>query len=289
MVLFSSLDSSTCTITNRLLIATAYILVEIMATQDIETGIYTEDAAALASAGVSVNLPPEPELKGPLKPVQETTPRERVAGGLAGAAVITSLAAIIVEHSAVVILAGVSAIVVGPYAYYQQTRLTDIAALKETTGVVRQEAERLESENERLGENVDELGETIDELQDVEESLAYISEGQTQSVAALETQVEEDKKILSKMHKSTKGAVLQNLISVILRADADGDMMIGEEEVADVIKGLHNIVGLRVHESILREKITGKSTEAVVDVVKNLMSAESVPPEERIFEFEETP
>ena len=253
-----------------------------MATQDIETG----NVDALALAGV--NLPPEPELKGPLKPVQETTPKERVAGGLAGAAVITSLAAIIVEHSAIVILAGVSAIVLAPYAYYQQTRLTDIAALTETTAVVQQQVERLKSENERLGKNIDELDETIDDLQDVEESLVYITQGQTQSVAALEKQVEEDKKILSKMHRSTKGAVLQNLISVIQRADVDGDMVIGEEEVAHVIKGLHNIVGLRVHEDMLREKITGKSTEAVIDVVKNLMS-EHVPPEERIFEIEETP
>jgi cell division protein FtsB len=259
-----------------------------MATQDMETG-NTEEALSSLAAATAVDLPPEPELKGPLKPVQETTPKERVAGGIAGAALITAVAAIIVEHSAIVILAGVSAIVLAPYAYYQQTRLTDIATLTETTAGVQQQVERLKSENEQLGNNINELGETIDNLQDVEESLAYITKGQTQSVAALEKQVEQDKKILSKMHRSTKGAVLQNLISVIQRADVDGDMMIGEEEVDHVIKGLDsNIVVSRVHEDRLREKITVKSTEAVIAVVKNLMS-DHVPPEERIFEIEETP
>lgn len=250
-------------------------------TYDIETG----DAESLAMAGV--NLPPEPELKGPLKPVMETTPKERLAGVIAGGAVVTSVAAIIIEQSAVVILAGVLSMVMGPYAYYQQTKLTDIATLKETAVVVQQEVDRLKHENDRLGKNVDELGETIDNLQDVEEALDYITKTQTQSVSALEQQVEENKQILSKMKKSTKGRVIQNLISIIYRGDINGDDMIGEEEVAEVIKGLHKIGGLTVHEDKLKTAITGKKTEAVIDVVKNLLS-EDVPPEERIFEIEET-
>ena len=91
---------------------------------DVETG----NAEALEAAGV--NLPPEPELKGPLKPVAETTMKERIAGGVAFCAVGTSLAAIIVEQSVVVIVAGLLSSVMGPYAYYQQTKLTDIATLK---------------------------------------------------------------------------------------------------------------------------------------------------------------
>jgi hypothetical protein len=43
-----------------------------------------------------------------------------------------------------------------------------------------------------------------------------------------------------------------------------------------------------VHEDKLKIAITGKKTEAVIDVVKNLLG-DDVPPEERIFEIEETP
>jgi hypothetical protein len=251
-------------------------------TYDIETG----DAESLAMAGV--NLPPEPELNGPLKHVMETTPKERLAGVVAGGAVVTSLAAIILEQSAVVILAGVLSIVMGPYAYYQQTKLTDIATLKETAAVVQQEVDRLQHENNRLGKNIDELGETIDNLQDVEEALDYITKASTQSVSALEQQVEENKQILSRMKKSTKGRVIQNLISIIYRGDVNEDDIIGAEEVDEVIKGLHKIGGLTVHEEKLKIAITGRKTEAVIDVVKNLLS-DDVPPEERIFEIEETP
>lgn len=57
--------------------------------------------------GGGVNLPPEPVDKGPLKPIAETTPLERVFGVVAGGALATSLAAIIIEQSAIVIVAGV--------------------------------------------------------------------------------------------------------------------------------------------------------------------------------------
>lgn len=89
-------------------------------------------------ASPPTNLPPEPECKaGLLKPIPETTAIERIAGGCAAAAVVTALAAIIVEQSAVVIVAGVLSMVVGPYAYFQQTRLTDIRTLQETEKVRR--------------------------------------------------------------------------------------------------------------------------------------------------------
>jgi FtsZ-binding cell division protein ZapB len=249
-------------------------------TYDIETG----DAESLAMAGV--NLPPEPELKGPLKPVAETTPKECITGVIAGGSVVTSLVAIILEQSIVVILAGVLSGVMGPYAYYQQTKLTDISTLKETAVVIQREVDRLKHENDRLADNVDELGNTIDNLQDVEEALDYITKTQAQSVSGLEQQVEENKHILSKMKKNTKGQVIQNLISIIYRGDVNGDGMIGVEEVAELIKGLNNIGGLTVHEDKLKIAITGMKTDAIIDVVKNLLS-EDVLPRERIFEIEE--
>jgi hypothetical protein len=249
--------------------------------KDVETG----DGDALAAAGV--NLPPDPELKGPLKPVAETTMKERIAGGVAVAAVVSSLAAIIIESSSVVIVAGILSSVMGPYAYYQQTKLTDIATLKETAAAVQNEVNRLKAENDRLSKSIDELGTTIDELQDVEEALDVISKTQGQSVGALEKQVEENKEILNKMKKSTKGRIIQNLISIIYRGDDDGDDMISADEADEVIQGLRKIGGLTIHEDRLRAAITGKSIESVIEVVKNLMS-ETVADEDRIFEIEES-
>eukprot|EP00934_Nitzschia_sp_Nitz4_P000332 Nitzschia sp. Nitz4//scaffold29_size155292//40040//40810//NITZ4_002645-RA/size155292-processed-gene-0.9-mRNA-1//1//CDS//3329546409//332//frame0 len=249
-------------------------------TPDIEAG----NGDVLAAAGVT--LPPEPEFKGPLKPVAETTPIERLAGIIAGAAIVTALVAIVIEHSAIVVVAGILSIMMGPYAYYQQTRLTDIITLKETAAVVQVEVERLESENNRLTQSIDELGNTIDDLQDVEEALDVITKTQGQSVNALLKQVEENKEILSKMKKSTKGQVIQNLISIIYRGDEDANDIISDEEATKVIAGLKRIGGLKIHEDRLRNAMSGKSIDAIIEVVKNLIGSD-VPESDRIFEVDE--
>ena len=101
------------------------------ATGDIEMG-----GGGGGGGSAAVNIPPEPDLKGPLKPVQETTPIERLTGVVAGITAILALSAMVVEGGTVVVIAGVLSMIMGPYAYYQQTKLTDIKTLKETTAAV---------------------------------------------------------------------------------------------------------------------------------------------------------
>ena len=59
---------------------------------------------------------------------------EIFSGALATVSVGTSVTAIVMAYSPIVLTAGILSSVVGPYAYYQQTKLTDIIALKETHG-----------------------------------------------------------------------------------------------------------------------------------------------------------
>jgi hypothetical protein len=244
-----------------------------------------EEGGALQAAGV--NLPPEPEMKGGLlKPIPETTFIERIFIGIAGLAVCTALAAMIVEGNVIVVVAGVLSIIMGPYAYYQQTKLTDIITLKETAAAVQVEVDRLKHENDRLGGNIDELGSTIDDLKEVENALQVITSTQGASVAGFEKQVEENKEILRKMKKSTKGRVIQNLISIIYRGDEDADDLIDPEEVDKVIQGLEKITGVQVNEDKLRAAISGKSIDSVIEVVKNLTN-DDLAPEDRIFELKE--
>jgi len=240
-----------------------------------------EEGGALEAAGV--DLPPEPELKGGfLKPVPETTFVERIFMGLAAVAIGTALAAMIVEGNIIVIVAGVLSIIMGPYAYYQQTKLTDIRTLKETAEKVKVEVDRLKHENNRLSGNIDELGSTIDDLKEVEHALEVITSTQGASVSTFEKQVEENKEILRKMKKSTKGRVIQNLISILYRGDEDADDLIGPEEVDKVMAGIEKISGVDVREDKLRAAISGKSIDSVIEVVKNLTD-DTITDEERIF------
>lgn len=249
-------------------------------TPDIETG----NASILEAA--NVKLPPEPELKGPLKPIAETTPKERLAAIIAIAAVVTALIAIIIEQSAIVILAGILSSLMGPYAYYQQTRLTDIATLKETAARVKFEVDRLNEENDKLGENIDELEGTISDLQDTEEALEVISNTQGQSISALEKQVEANKEILKSMKAGRKTQILQMVLQIIERSDNDEDFQISEDEATKVISGLQSIAGLKLHEDRFRAAITGKELDCVMDVIQNLLR-EDIPEDEKIFELAE--
>lgn len=152
----------------------------------------------------SGGLPPDPQDRGMLKPIQETTAMERLFGVVAGIAVATSLAAIIIEQSAIVILAGLLSSAMGPYAYWQQTRLTDIKALKETHEAIQVEVNRLHAENERLAKSIGDLGATVQRLEDVEVALETINKTQGKSVSAFAEQVEKNKEILNSMKVSTK-------------------------------------------------------------------------------------
>lgn len=223
-----------------------------------------------------------PTSKAPLKPVAETTMMERVAGFIAGGAIATALAAIIIERSAIVSLAGVFSMIIGPYLYYQQTRLTDIAALKETHAAVEAEVDRLAHENQRLGKSIDELAGTVDKLEDVENALDTITQTQGKNVSTFAEQVEQNKKILAQMKQNLKGTVMQNLLSVIMASDADQDNIVDPEEIDTLLRRIKGIGGLKVHEERFREVFSGGTVSSLMSVVSNLLR-DNVPEEEQIF------
>lgn len=233
-------------------------------------------------------LPPDPPPSKPLKSLKEHTLMEKVTGAVASCAVGTSVAAMVIEQSAVVVVAGVLSSVIGPYAYWQQTRLTDIAALKETHEAIQREVDRLQAENERLHRNVKDLGDTVERLEDVEQALDVITQTQGQSVGAFADQVKENREILNQMQKNLKANVLQNLLSVIIRSDVDGDFNIDDDELDDLVGRIKRINGVELREDRFREAIKGSggSLQNVMSVVKNLLS-DDVAEEDEIFKLEE--
>jgi len=244
----------------------------------------TGDAETGAAAAVALHLPPEPEIgKGFLKPVPETTALERAAGGVAAGAVITALVAMIVENgSAVVIVAGILSIVTGPYCYYQQTRLTDIRTLQETKKVLEHEVDKFEQSNQKLVSNIDAMTTSVDRLQEIDQALQIIGSKQGVTVAQFQEQVAANQQLLAQMRGNLQANVLQNLLSVILRSDADKDFTMDEDEIEDLIRRLQNISGVTVHADKFRAAIAGQSINAVMDIVKNLLRP-NVPEDERIF------
>ena len=226
--------------------------------------------------------PDAPDAGAPLKPIAETTMMERVAGFIAGGSIATSLAAIIMERSAIVSIAGALSMILGPYAYYQQTRLTDIAALKETHAAVEAEVSRLHDENIRLGGSIEKLGQTVDRLEDVQTALDTITQTQGKNVSTFAEQVEKNRKILATMKQNLKGTVMQNLLSVIMASDADQDNVVDPEEIDTLLRRIKGIGGIQVNEDRFREVFSGGSVSDLMKVVSNLLR-EDVASDDQIF------
>ena len=79
------------------------------------------------------NMDRSPSQRKSLSMIEEQTFLEKITLVLALAAFASSLASIVMEgNSAVVKAACILMIILSPYSYYQQTRITDIRALKST-------------------------------------------------------------------------------------------------------------------------------------------------------------
>lgn len=241
-----------------------------------------EDIEGGNASGTATNTSTTKSKK--LKKIWSHTPMEILSGGVAAVAVGTSVTAMVLTQSGIVYVAGALSSVIGPYSYYQQTKLTDILALKETHEAVKREVDRLQSENMRLNETVGELSDTIDKLEDVEQALDVITQTQGQSVAAFAEQVKENRDILGQMQKNLRANVLQNLLQVVIRSDQDDNMQIEEDEIDDLINRIKKINGVEVREDRFKEAIRRSkgSLSAVMDIIKNLM-AEDISGEDEIF------
>jgi hypothetical protein len=107
-----------------------------------------------------------------------------------------------------------------------------------------------------------------------------------QSIDELERQLEESRQILDSMEDNLQGDILQNLISVVLTVDKDGDMILTTAEMDDLIIKMEGIQGVDFKEELLRQKLLehGSSLNAIMEVAKNLLD-DTTPPEENIFHF----
>lgn len=247
-----------------------------------------DNNADIEAGGASDGIDEPPKREG-LAMISESTPMEKATTGLATVAVATSVGAMLLVGGTVVYAAGALSCFIAPYAAYQQTKLTDIAALKETHEKVEQEVNRLEEENKRLAASVEDLGQTVGRLEDVENALDTITQQQGQNINQFKEQVEENKEILAQMKKNLRANVLQNLLSVIIRCDTDHSFSIDERETEDLIKRIQTINGVNLHVDRFRNAIrkSGGSLNAVIDVVKNLLS-DKIPAGEAIFTIKDS-
>lgn len=208
--------------------------------------------------------------------VKENTLVEIAAGCLALASMITALTSMILASGLLVNCAGILAIALGPYSYWQQRNITDIKTLQETHEALVREVDHLGSENERLKGVVGELTGTVGKLEGIEDTFDQISEMNIQSIGDFKEQVEESKLILGLMKTNLKASALQNVITVVLNSDNDGDYTFNNTEVETLIGNLKAINGLEMDEMKFRSVISVNdgSVDAVVMILNDIINAQ---------------
>lgn len=208
--------------------------------------------------------------------VSRYTPMEILSGIGAFLSLSTSVTAIFMNFGTIVLISGILTSLVGAYSYYQQTKLTDIQHLKQTHEAVKREVDRLAGENVRLNETVGGLSNTMDKLEDTEEALDVITQTQGASVDTFREQVKENREILNQLQKQLRANVLQNLLQVVIRSDADESQQIDEHEIDPLVERIAKINGVEVNKDRFRERIIsgGGSLYVVIDLIKNLMTGD---------------
>ena len=257
---------------------------------DIELGLpsskFVQDptSSVAVAANTNASTAESNSGKGFLKPLPETTLFERVAGIVAVIAIGTAVAAAIIEQSVIVIIGAILSSVIGPYCYYQQTKLTDIRTLLETKTAITEEVNQLTLQNQRLVQNITNLTNSVDRLEEIEQALNVLTNTQGQSIEMFQKQVTDNQQILQQMKKNVQANVLQNLLSVVLRSDTNQDMMMNDVEITTLIRRLQNIAGVVVHETKFRAVLQNQSISSIMTIIQNLLRPD-IPESERIFTF----
>lgn len=220
--------------------------------------------------------------------VAEQTLLEKFTALVSFAAFASSIASMIMVGGTIVKTASVLIILLSPYSYFQQTRITDIRALKETYLTLKQEVNQLAVENDNLKEQVGRLDKSVGKLEDIENVMSAITETEGQSVDSLRATVEENAQNVERMEKNIRANVLQNILSVVFSCDGNGDYNLSDKETTMLIKSLRDVNGVNVNEKKFRKIVQDKngSVEGVVEILRNLLDEDSND-NNAVFSFEE--
>lgn len=245
------------------------------------------EAGSVVSSGVHNLSSLKLEKQRPfIKPVSQMTLMEQVTALVAGISILLSLVAVIIEGSIYVVVSGLLSMIMGTYAYYQQTQLTNMTVLTEKTNSLEKDVGRLEGENTKLSYSIDELEGRVEDLLDVEDALEIIASSEGQSVYALEKDADANLGIVGQMKQSIQASVIETLMSLVYSREGNNDTdtakVISEEETTSMIRKLEDIVGLSIYEDRLRDAVVGNSIESIIDTIQNLLD-EDIPVKNRIF------
>jgi len=118
----------------------------------------------------------------------------------------------------------------------------------------------------------------LSSLLETKKKLDTLKSVEGQSLDELEKQLEESRSILKGMKDDLAGDVMQNIMTVVLAADDNGDMMLSDDEIDQVVKSLESLNGVDINDENARALIIAKGRDipGLMDVVKTVITADSI-------------
>jgi predicted nuclease with TOPRIM domain len=126
---------------------------------------------------------------------------------------------------------------------------------------MKEEVAQLEAENTKLEESVKQMESSVSSLKATKQKLDTLQSVQGQSIDELETQLAESRKILDMQKASLSGDILSNIMTVVLAADDNGDMLLSDAEIEDVTKNIESLQGVDFNDAQLKKLIIGKGRD----------------------------
>lgn len=247
---------------------------------DIETGI-TEKRVPLTN--------PEDDDKI-LNELEEWTPVEKSVALFGIVAVLSSIISLVISFNPISKCTAILGILIPPYCIYQERKITDIKALKETNERLEYEVSQLSNSNQKLNDQNNQIEASVKRLKESQDALVYLKSSKKASIQELEKQIEQSEATLALMKKNHINELVDNIFDVMLAVDNDGDFKLSDKEITMLTDRLQGIQNIQINGSLFKQKIieAGRDMNAVLTLISNLLNGNdsSVPAGwESVFRF----
>jgi hypothetical protein len=225
-----------------------------------------------------------------LNELEEWTPIEKSVAIFASISVVSSIISLVISLNPISKCTAILGILIPPYCLYQERKITDIKALKETNQRLEYEVSQLSNSNQKLNNQNDQIESTVKRLKESQDALVYLKSSKNVSIQLLEKQIEKSEATLVLMKKNHINELVDNIFDVMLAVDTDGDFKLSDKEIATLTSRLQGIHDIQIDSSMFKCKIieAGRDMNAVLSLISNLLNGNdgSVPKGwERVFRF----
>lgn len=175
-----------------------------------------------------------------------------------------------------VIAMGIFALISSGTAAWQRSQLMKLETLREVINKVRQEVNRLQIENNQLTATNTELEQQVDKVKEVEKGLNDVLTAQGEQVDTFVQTVKENQEILDKIKKKLEAKISQDILSVVMQSDRDGDFTIDPNEIDILVLRLKNAQGVELEEEKFKQMLKdgGYHVSTVLNILKDMMDSD---------------